>query len=128
MEAIIEVETMSFPKVYTDAGELAHCRRRELARGYPFYRILIASSAIDGQSAIHGLLVLESYLRSPRDYQAYDNGEGIALPANRPQDRKLASNILMAAIRLDPALLDEEFLCKFSLNEQGTVLITTRRR
>ncbi|KAI3318763.1 hypothetical protein HD806DRAFT_302357 [Xylariaceae sp. AK1471] len=110
MEAIIEVETMSFPEVYTNAGELAHCRRRELAGGYPFFRILVASSATDGRPAIHGLLILESYLRSSREYNASGTGEEIALPANRPPDRKPANDILMAATRVDPALLEEECL------------------
>lgn len=114
MQAIIEVETTSFPHVYTDVGHLADCRRRELEGGYPCYRILIPSSSeLGGQTAaIHGLVIFESYLRSYREYHDAGTGEGIALPANWPPDKKPAYSILMAAIRADPALLDEEFLCE----------------
>ncbi|TGJ78206.1 hypothetical protein E0Z10_g10562 [Xylaria hypoxylon] len=110
MEAIIEVETTSFPQVYTDVDDLAHCRRRELEGGYPCYRILAASSECGDQSAIHGLVIFESYLRSYKEYRDAETGEGITLPANRPPDKKPAYNILMAATRADPALLDDEFL------------------
>ncbi|KAI1420057.1 hypothetical protein F5Y12DRAFT_788566 [Xylaria sp. FL1777] len=110
MEAIIEVETSSFPHIYTDVGGLADCRRRELEGGYPCYRILTASSEFGDQTAIHGLVIFESYLRSYREYRDAGTGEGITLPANRPPDKKPAYSILMAAIRADPALLDEEFL------------------
>lgn len=114
MEAIIEVETSSFPQVYTNADGLADCRRRELERGYPCYRILAARSEVDddddNHAAIYGVVILESYLRSNREFWDFRTGEGIALPANRPPDRKPAYNILIAATRADPALMDEEFL------------------
>ncbi|KAI1313316.1 hypothetical protein F5Y03DRAFT_161031 [Xylaria venustula] len=110
MEAIIEVEMTSFPHVYTDVGGLADCRRRELEGGYPCYRILTAGSEFGDETGIHGFVIFESYLRSYREYHDAGTGEGIALPANRPPDKKPAYSILMAAIRADPALLDEEFL------------------
>ncbi|GAP90951.1 hypothetical protein SAMD00023353_5100740 [Rosellinia necatrix] len=110
IEAIAEVETTSFPQVYTDAGYLADCRRRELEGGYPCCRILAGRSGFGDQTPIHGFVMFESYLRSHRQYCDSRTGEGIALPANRPPDRKPAYNILMAATRADPALIDEEFL------------------
>ncbi|KAI1362968.1 hypothetical protein F5Y08DRAFT_341160 [Xylaria arbuscula] len=111
MQAIIDVETTSFPHVYTDVGHLMDCRRRELEGGYPCYRILTpASSELGHQTEIHGLVILESYLRSCREYHDTRTGEGFRLPANWPPDEKPAYSILMAAIRADPALLDEEFL------------------
>ncbi|KAI0427114.1 hypothetical protein F5Y09DRAFT_333601 [Xylaria sp. FL1042] len=110
MKAIIEVETTSFPHVYTDVDGLADCRRRELERGYPCYRILTESPEFGDQMAIRGFVILESYLRSYKEYHDAGTGEGITLPANRPPDKKPAYSILMAAIRADPALLDEEFL------------------
>ncbi|KAI8625566.1 hypothetical protein F5Y19DRAFT_263610 [Xylariaceae sp. FL1651] len=110
IEAIIEVETSSFPDVYVDADELAYRRRRELGEGYPCYKVLAASSRFNDQPAIYGLAILESYLRSPINYQCTRTGEQITLPANRPPDRKPAYDLLMAATRADPALLDEEFL------------------
>ncbi|KAK5633553.1 hypothetical protein RRF57_009267 [Xylaria bambusicola] len=112
MEAIIEVETTSFPQVYTDVGHLADCRRRELEGGYPYYRILTTNPELGDETAIYGLIIFESYLRSYREYHDTGTGKGIVLPANRPPDRKPAYSILMAAIRADPALLDEEFLCE----------------
>lgn len=119
MEAIIEVETTSFPQIYTDADDLADSRRRELEGGYPCYRILEAQSGVDDhdndRAVVYGVVILESYLRSDREYWDYRTGEGITLPANRPPDRKPAYNILIAATRADPALMEEEFLCKFIL-------------
>ncbi|KAI0905069.1 hypothetical protein F4823DRAFT_567121 [Ustulina deusta] len=108
IKAIIEVETISFPQVYTDVDYLADCRRRELKGRYPCYRILTASPEF-GDQAIHGFVIFESYLRSSREYHDAGTGERITLPANHPPD-KPAYSILMAAIRADPALLDEEFL------------------
>ncbi|KAI1347827.1 hypothetical protein F5Y01DRAFT_232804 [Xylaria sp. FL0043] len=110
MEAIIEVEMTSFPHVYTDSNGLADCRRRELERGYPCYRILTAGSELGERREIHGFVILESYLHSYREYRDAGTGEEIILPANRPPDKKPAYSILMAAIRADPALVDEEFL------------------
>ncbi|KAI0453515.1 hypothetical protein F5B21DRAFT_515287 [Xylaria acuta] len=109
-EAIVEVEATSFPQVYTDAAGLADCRRRELEGGYPCYKVLAASSEFAELSAVHGFIIFESYLRSFREYRDSKTGEGIALPANSPPDRKPAYSILMAAIRADPKLLEEEFL------------------
>ncbi|RYC55899.1 hypothetical protein CHU98_g10313 [Xylaria longipes] len=109
-EAIVEVEATSFPQVYHDAASLVDSRRRELEGGYPCYKILAASSEFSKQSAVHGFVIFESYLRSFREYRDSKTGEGIALPANRPQDTKPAYSILMAAIRVDPELLEEEFL------------------
>ncbi|KAI2634066.1 hypothetical protein GGS21DRAFT_490987 [Xylaria nigripes] len=110
IEAIMEVETVSFPDVYTDADKLVQCRRRELRGGYPHYRVLTADPEIDGEATIYGLVTLESYLSSSRQYRDSETGERIALPANRPRDRKPAYDILIAATRADPGLLDEEFL------------------
>lgn len=112
-EAIVEVETISFPQVYPDVTGLVDCRRRELEGGYPYYKILAASSEFSEQSAVHGFVIFESYLRSFREYRDSKTGEGIALPANRPPDKKPAYSILMAAIRADPELLEEEFICEF---------------
>ncbi|KAI1733778.1 hypothetical protein F4680DRAFT_462880 [Xylaria scruposa] len=109
-EAIVEVESTSFPQVYPDATDLVDYRRRELEGGYPCYRILAASSGFCEQSAVHGFIIFESYLRSFREYRDSKTGEGIALPANRPPDKKPAYSILMAATRADPELLEEEFL------------------
>ncbi|KAI8947789.1 hypothetical protein F4801DRAFT_592291 [Xylaria longipes] len=109
-EAIVEVEATSFPQVYHDAASLVDSRRRELEGGYPCYKILAASSEFSKQSAVHGFVIFESYLRSFREYRDSKTGEGIALPANRPQDTEPAYSILMAAIRVDPELLEEEFL------------------
>ncbi|KAI1812770.1 hypothetical protein GGS20DRAFT_516659 [Poronia punctata] len=106
-EAIIQVETTSFPDVYTDdVGELIHRRRDEIEGGYPCCRILEDHGRLD----IHGVVMLESYLRRARKYRDSETGEEIVLPANRPPDRKPANDILMAAIRADPSLLHEEFL------------------
>ncbi|KAI0467920.1 hypothetical protein F4859DRAFT_506364 [Xylaria cf. heliscus] len=110
MEAIVEVETISFPQVYPDATGLANYRRRELEGGYPYYKILEANSEVCDQSAVYGFIIFESYLRSFREYRDSKTGEGIVLPANRPRDKKPAYSILMAAIRADPDLLEEEFL------------------
>ncbi|KAI1171086.1 hypothetical protein F4777DRAFT_591481 [Nemania sp. FL0916] len=109
-EAIVEVETTSFPQVYTNASDLANCRRREIERGHPCYRILASDSQQQERSTIDGFVIFESYLRSRREYYDFQTGEKIVLPANRPPDKKPACNILMAAVRADPALLDEEFL------------------
>jgi hypothetical protein len=114
VEAIIEIETGAFPQVYTNASELANRRRCEIDEGYPCYRILVSRSAVDGQTEIHGVVLLESYLRSANEFHHPGTGERIALSANRPPDRKPAYDILMAATRADPALLNEEFLCEFS--------------
>ncbi|KAJ8112364.1 hypothetical protein ONZ43_g5413 [Nemania bipapillata] len=110
MQAIVEVEAISFPQVYTDARNLTDCRRREIEGGYPCYRILVASSEHSEQMAVRGFVVLESYLHSCRKYYDPKTGEGIALPANRLLDKKPAYSTLMAATRADPGLLDEEFL------------------
>jgi hypothetical protein len=111
MQAIVEVETISFPQVYANARDLTDYRRREIEGAYPCYRILVASSEHSEQTAIRGFVVFESYLHSCREYCDSKTGEGIALPANRLLDRKPAYSTLMAATRADPALLDEEFLC-----------------
>ncbi|GAW19388.1 hypothetical protein ANO14919_088740 [Xylariales sp. No.14919] len=110
IEAIVEVERTSFPQVYTDVDDLVQCRRRELEGGYPCYRILAAGSARGDRTAIYGLAIIESYLRSYREYRDAKTGEGITLPANRPPDKKPAYSALMAATRADPGLLDDEFL------------------
>lgn len=113
LRAIVEVETTSFPQVYTDVRDLAECRRREIEGGYPCYRILVPSSEHSEQIAINGFVVFESYLHSCREYCNSKTREGIALPANRLLDGKPAYSILMGAARADPGLLDEEFLCEF---------------
>ena len=77
MEAIIEVETTSFPDVYTDTEKLAQCRRRELEGGYPHHRVLAAGPQIGGEEAIHGLITVESYLRSSRQYRDSETGEEV---------------------------------------------------
>ncbi|KAI1146787.1 hypothetical protein F4825DRAFT_466237 [Nemania diffusa] len=110
LRAIVEVETTSFPQVYTDVRDLAECRRREIEGGYPCYRILVPSSEHSEQIAINGFVVFESYLHSCREYCNSKTREGIALPANRLLDGKPAYSILMGAARADPGLLDEEFL------------------
>ncbi|KAI1822628.1 hypothetical protein F4861DRAFT_380050 [Xylaria intraflava] len=110
IEAIVEVETTSFPEVYTDTHKLAECRRREVRGRYPYHGVLAAGPEIDGQTTIYGLVTLESYLLSRRWYHDSATGEGIEFPANRPPEKKPAYDILMAATRVDPALLDEEFL------------------
>ncbi|KAI1127832.1 hypothetical protein F5Y10DRAFT_292526 [Nemania abortiva] len=111
MQAIVEVETTSFPQVYTDAGDLADCRQREIEGGYPCYRILVENSKRTcEQAGIHGFVVFESYLHSCREYYDSNTGERIALPANRPLNKKPADNILSAATRADTGLLHEEFL------------------
>ncbi|KAI0097325.1 hypothetical protein GGR51DRAFT_566650 [Nemania sp. FL0031] len=110
MQAIVEVETSSFPQVYTDTRDLVDCRRREIEGGYPCYRILVTNSERGGQAAVQGFVVFESYLHSCRQYRDSNTGERIALPANRPLDRKPAYSILMAATRADLGLRDEEFL------------------
>jgi hypothetical protein len=151
VDAIVDIETASFPQVYTNPDELARRRRDEIERGHnhPCSRIFvlatIAAVATDdhdqkptpnenqseiGATPIHGLVILESYLCSPREYSAPSSGPGsgsgtgkereetplqkLSLPANRPQDRKAANDILMAATRVDPGLLEEEFLCESS--------------
>ena len=164
VDAIVDIETASFPQVYTNADELARRRRDEIERGdhHPCARIFVLATNTSmamtedhaqnqkqkqnespseiGGTHIHGLVILESYLCSPREYSApsssssssssSNSGSGsgtgeergrtslhkLSLPANRPQDRKAASDILMAATRVDPGLLEEEFLCEFSLS------------
>ncbi|TRX91882.1 hypothetical protein FHL15_007201 [Xylaria flabelliformis] len=93
-EAIVEVESTSFPQVYSDAVDLVDYRRRELEGGYPCYRILAASSGFCEQSAVHGFIIFESYLRSFREYYDSKTGEGIALPANRLPDKKPAYTVV----------------------------------
>ncbi|KAI1113255.1 hypothetical protein F5Y14DRAFT_452152 [Nemania sp. NC0429] len=110
VEAIVAIETASFPQVYGDAGDLANCRRRDIEQGYPCYRVLAASSRQGEQTTIYGFITVESYLRSHGEYRDPQSGEGIALPANCLADKQPAYSILMAAARADPALLDDEFL------------------
>ncbi|KAI0187495.1 hypothetical protein F4808DRAFT_454351 [Astrocystis sublimbata] len=120
-EAIVSVEASSFPDVYPDAVGLAGYRRREFEEGYPCCKIIGASS-IPGfgeeehshsaatASAVHGFVIFETYLHAAREYRDRITDEEIALPANRPPEKKPAYSILMAAIRADPALLEEEFI------------------
>ncbi|KAI1432252.1 hypothetical protein GGR50DRAFT_697203 [Xylaria sp. CBS 124048] len=123
IEAIIEVETTSFPEIYTDTAKLAERRRRELEGGYPYHRVLLATenqATTDSHdhdhdhdqstATIQGLVTLESYLAFSRKYHDSETGEGLTLPANRPLNQKPAYDILMAAARVDPSLLDDEFL------------------
>lgn len=102
IEAIIEMETTSFPQVYTDTGDLADYRRREIEEDYPCHRVLAASPRHSEQATIYGFITVESYLRSHREYRNPKTGEGIALPANCLADMKPAYSILMAAARADP--------------------------
>ncbi|KAJ2985113.1 hypothetical protein NUW58_g5711 [Xylaria curta] len=110
IKAIVEVERISFPQVYMNVCDLVDRRRRELAGGYPCYKVLAAITGLGEASAIHGLIIFESYLRFSREYYDPKSGEEITLPANRPPDKKPAYSILMAAVRADAALLKDEFL------------------
>ncbi|KAI0401954.1 hypothetical protein F4802DRAFT_600482 [Xylaria palmicola] len=110
VEAIVAVETASFPHIYADASDLAHCRRDELEEGYPYYNIIGSSSELVNQSEIHGFVRFESYFWFCREYHDARTGEKTALPANRPPDRNPANSLLLAATRADPVLLDDEFL------------------
>lgn len=112
VEAIVEMETTSFPQVYADTVDLADCRRREIEEGYPCYRVLATSPKRGEQVTIYGFITVESYLRSHIEYRHPKTGDRIALPANCLAN-KPAYSILMAAARADPALLDDEFLCEF---------------
>ncbi|KAI1193427.1 hypothetical protein F5X97DRAFT_328593 [Nemania serpens] len=109
VEAIVEMETTSFPQVYADTVDLADCRRREIEEGYPCYRVLATSPKRGEQVTIYGFITVESYLRSHIEYRHPKTGDRIALPANCLAN-KPAYSILMAAARADPALLDDEFL------------------
>ncbi|KAI1323718.1 hypothetical protein F5Y16DRAFT_331907 [Xylariaceae sp. FL0255] len=108
--AIVDIQIRSFPEVYNEYDIVMHRLAHDLEANPDFCKIFTIGSTDRGRHVVHGAVILESYLWSARESQNPVTGEAIELSVNRPAERNSAENLLMAATRVDPGLLKEEFL------------------